>query len=603
MAVIQPEQNWRMYGGHIFNLQQYAAAGILRVLPVPDSLLTALDQTAARFIIETLPPDLTDREAAESAEERLVRRLVHWVCEVQRQARIALSARTHVRRLPPKQGQQAVRYEIGVPVSSSNAFQLAFQFVARMINEVADDSGKPSGQGEHLESRFEKLVDSLKPHAMPGFNTVHILNAAYRQDYPVRTAPGGYILIGTGAWTRMLQSTMTDETSAIGMALAQDKWTTAHLLRSLGLPAADHVQVNSEDEAVAAARKFGFPVVIKPANLDQGNGVAANLRTEQNVRAAYAAARKLSPRILLERHFHGFGHRITLYKGELVTALRRIPGGVTGDGTLSIRALLEQRRNDPDVRKNLNYGRVTLDDEALAMLAECQMTPDSVPAAGEFVMMRRRDNISAGGTSEPVAASEIHPDNLRLARRAARALLLDLAGVDLLIPDISVSWKSSGALICEVNGKPQFGPGPEGTNYDRVLQGLMGNSARIPVRLLVSPDASAAHLALAHSMADRLDLQAVASCHGLWVDGDYLCPAFPSGHAAARAALDDRDIESLLIVLTPQEMAESGLPLDRVDAVHVARHGSWTDPLRQTLQMALHLAGSKTPDIIFEGSP
>lgn len=600
MAVIQPDQNWRVYGGHVYRLQQRAAVGMVCVAPLPQSRLTAMDQFAASLIIDALPPDLTASDSQLSVEERLIRRMVHWVCEVQRQARIAISLKSHLRKLPETQELTAIRYEVGLPIASTEALRMAFNFVEDLINALASESEDSPENRSKLEEQFGKLTESLRTHGMSGFNSVHILNAAFRLGYPVRQAPGGHILLGVGTRTRMLHSTTTDETSAIGMLLAQDKWMTAQILRSLGLPAAEHVLVQSEDEAVAAARQFGFPVVIKPADLDQGKGVAANLRNEQNVRAAYAAARKLSPRILVERHFHGFGHRITLHKGELVSALRRIPGGVVGDGALSISQLLEQRRNDPRVIKNLNFGRVSLDEEALAMLAESGMTPDSIPSAGEFVMMRRRDNISAGGTSEPVTASEIHPDNLILARRAANALYLDLAGVDLLIPDISVSWKSSGALICEVNGKPQFGPGPDGRNFDHVLQRLMSEGARIPVKLFLPPEVSETHLADAHALASRLGFQAVSSQQGLRVDGDERCKDFSSGHAAALAALNDRDIHSLLIVLTPQEVVQSGLPIDRVDAVHVPRKGPWSNASRKSLQQALHLAGADRKEVLLE---
>jgi len=600
---IKTDQNWHVYAGHIFKFPQSTVRGIVHVMTFSESRLTALDQIVERLFVDTLSPAIRIGEPEDSVEGRLVRRILHWVCEVQRKARIALSPHFYIRLLSSPQGQQAGRYEIALPISSFQAFRIAFDFFENIINSLSIELGDKSPLAKNLETRFDSLIESLKSYAVPGFNSLHILDAAYRQGYPVRVDPIGIILIGTGARTRMLHSTATDETSAVGLLMAQDKRITACILRSLGLPAAEHVLVQSEDEAVAAARKFGFPVVIKPANLDQGKGVAANLRTEQNVRGAYAEASKLSSRILLERHFHGFGHRITLYKGELVSALRRIPGGVIGDGVHTIKELLEQRRNDPRTRNKLNYGRVTLDEEAIAMLIECQMTADSVPSNGEFVMMRRRDNISAGGTTEPLQAEDIHPDNLLLARRAALALYLDLAGVDLLIPDISVSWKSSGALICEVNAKPQFGPGADGLNYDRILQSLMRNGARIPVRLFLLPDDSVDHVNEAIAIAHRLGLQAVASCQGLRVDNNEVCTAFSSGHEAALAALNDREIKSVLIVLTAKEVVQSGLPLDRVDAIHVSRNSSWDVKSQKTLQMALYLTGIDPSKIIVERAP
>ena len=45
--------------------------------------------------------------------------------------------------------------------------------------------------------------------------------------------------------------------------------------------------VETEDDAVAAARRLGFPCVVKPLDGNHGRGVALNLRSEEDVRAAW----------------------------------------------------------------------------------------------------------------------------------------------------------------------------------------------------------------------------------------------------------------------------------------------------------------------------
>ena len=76
--------------------------------------------------------------------------------------------------------------------------------------------------------------------------------------------------------------------------------------------------------------------------------------------------------------------------------------------------------------------RLALDAEADELLAEQGLQVDAVPEAGREVLLRRKANISAGGTHRLVDPSQVHPDNLLLAQRAAALLRLDLAGIDLI---------------------------------------------------------------------------------------------------------------------------------------------------------------------------
>ena len=101
----------------------------------------------------------------------------------------------------------------------------------------------------------------------------------------------------------------------------------------------------------------------------------------------------------------------------------------------------------------------------------------SVVEKGRVLQLRGAANVSLGGTTWDVTCSA-HPDNLALASHAARALRLDLAGVDLLLPDISRSWKETGGTICEVNAQPQFSAT---SAHLQVLQRLMVRQGRIPV--------------------------------------------------------------------------------------------------------------------------
>ena len=73
----------------------------------------------------------------------------------------------------------------------------------------------------------------------------------------------------------------------------RDKWLTRQALAAAGVPQAASVAVASPDEAVTAAARIGYPVVLKPRNLAASFGVS-RADDEAGVRAAYERARGVS---------------------------------------------------------------------------------------------------------------------------------------------------------------------------------------------------------------------------------------------------------------------------------------------------------------------
>lgn len=79
------------------------------------------------------------------------------------------------------------------------------------------------------------------------------------------------------------------------------------LLDAFGIPTAPHALANSAAQAVAAAERLGFPVVLKTAmpgiaHKSERGGVMLDLRHEAAVREAYTrTAAALGPRVMLAR--------------------------------------------------------------------------------------------------------------------------------------------------------------------------------------------------------------------------------------------------------------------------------------------------------------
>jgi cyanophycin synthetase len=444
---------------------------------------------------------------------------------------------------------------------------------------------------KYTPAAFDALERLLSGQKSAMVNSFRFLSAAWELDIPFQDIGGGIYAFGTGNRRRLLRSSFTDETSAIGVQMADYKNLTASILKRGGLPGATHILVSDENQALEAARKIGFPVVVKPADKEQGMGVAAGLVTEKAVVNAYREAKKYGGGILIEKHFPGRDYRLTVFNGRVIKTVNLIPGGVTGDGIHSITKLVSLVQQDKQhVRRARERGKplLTLDNEAKEMLMEKGLSPHSIPGVDEYIPLRRKANISAGGTSVLVSPDKIHPDNLRLAERAAGFLGLDLAGIDLLIEDISRSWQEIGGMICEVNAQPQIGLGTSPKIYHEILNELLPVESRIPAILVVALPARMDWNFARQAWSLNKSL-GVATAEGVWIGGERVTNISDSAYSIGTSLFFDHSVNAALVVMSAAEIRRFGLPADHFDLVLFDDPEYWSDEDRKVAGEAILL--------------
>lgn len=416
------------------------------------------------------------------------------------------------------------------------------------------------------------LMDKLNPYILNSKNHFNFLFAAYQKNIPCAIVAGTCYQFGWGVASQWLDSSFTQMTSLLGTNFAKDKIIGAQVLRRAGLPVPDHALVYSLEDALLVAQQLTYPVVVKPNNLDGGLGVAAGLLNAQALTAAYLEARKYSPHILIEKHFVGEDYRLTVLHGKLVWIIHRRPGGVMGDGQHTVRELLDITNKDPrrGTEKIALLTKIVIDDEADALLAEQGLAWDSVVTKDQFIRLRRTANINTGGY--PTACLDrVHIDNQRLVERAARVLKLDIAGVDLLIPDIAVSWRESGAVICEVNAQPSLSPATQRHLYDDILASLVFGTGRIPVMVIVG---QALADSIAYAVAAMLTAQGlcvgVVATDALWVGSEKTLSGKQNIFTASQLLMSDKEVEAIIVVVNDNKILKTGLAFDRYDVLVVA---------------------------------
>ncbi|MGE0660793.1 MAG: hypothetical protein AB7O63_14955, partial [Reyranellaceae bacterium] len=325
--------------------------------------------------------------------------------------------------------------------------------------------------------------------------------------------------------------------------------------------------VNTVEAALSAADELGFPVVVKPQNTDYGTAVETGIDNREDLALAFAAARRYG-NVLVEEHIDGFDHRITVINGKAIRAYERLAAQVTGDGIHTVGELIDraavERLNAIDVRE---YGFVKKDDPAvIKLLLKQDLSLGAVPEKGRTVLLRTNANISTGGTGR-IVTDRAHPDNLKLAEKAASVLGLDIAGVDFICPDISVSWLESRTAICDVNPTPGMILPEDPPRLLHYLAGHDKRNLRVPLILFFGSEAEidsshAPLIAMAISM--EITLTSVRS-NVVFQNGRRISKACETLGPAIDIALSDRLTDALLVCIDAGEMPDLSSSIDVAD--------------------------------------
>jgi cyanophycin synthetase len=443
------------------------------------------------------------------------------------------------------------------------AGQLALQLLHSLL-PVEVRPAHAELDGFDFARRRDRFIRFAQSKAL-GPSTASLVAAAEKRDIPwLRLNNQSLIQFGHGRFQQRIQATVTSRTPHIAVELASDKEETVRLLSDLGLPVPKQRMVYDAEDPVSAARRIGYPVVVKPLNANHGRGVSIRLTEEEQVRKAFATAREHSRAVLVESFLEGLDHRLLVVNGELIAASKRMPGHVVGDGQRTVAELVEIVNHDP--RRGVGHEKVLtrleLDEQADRLLAKRGYDRGTVPPEGEIVYLRATANLSTGGTAIDVT-DVIHPDNRQMAVRAIRAIGLDVGGVDFLTPDITMSYKEVGGGICEVNAAPGFrmhvAPS-EGTPRDAagpVIDMLFppGSQATIPICAITGTNGkTTTSRMIGHIMKLAGHRVGLASTDGVYIDGDLTVKGDMTGPVSAQMILRDPTVDAAVL-----ETARGGL--------------------------------------------
>lgn len=444
--------------------------------------------------------------------------------------------------------------------------EAAIEIVGHVLDGVAPD----------LERHLSELRERFEREA-PGPSTRAIIEAARRHGIPVeRAGPLSLLQLGYGSRRRLVWAAMTDRTGAIGVEIAQDKDLTRQLLRQAGVPVAAGGSADRIEDALALFESLGAPVVVKPRDGRQGEHVYLDLSTAEDVATAFFAA---GGDVVIERQVDGRDYRVLVVGGEAIAATERVPAYVVGDGVSSVAALVDGVNTD--ARRGDGHGnlltRIRIDDVAREILAQQDLSPDSVPEAGRVVWLRHNANLSTGGTARDVT-DRMHPDVRDICVRAAALVGLDIAGVDLRLADISAPLPFDGdpaaGGIIEVNAGPglrmhlapaEGEPRPVG---EAIVEALFpaGDDGRIPIAAVTGTNGKTTVARLtAHLLAACGLCVGLTTTDGVSIGGRTVQRADATGPQSAQIVLTDPTVQAAVLETARGGIVRRGLGYDWSD--------------------------------------
>ena len=290
---------------------------------------------------------------------------------------------------------------------------------------------------------LDDSVSDLNPYARI------IVDEARRRgiNVDVIDAANGYFRLEFGGRSVVCRESLSELTTAIAMSRCQDKAVTLKLLAAAELSVPAQIPAD-DDAAVAEFLERHGSVVVKPADGEQGKGIAVNLTTVDEVVDAIAAARAFGDRVIVEQFCAGLDLRIVVIDYRVVAAAVRRPPTVIGDGRSTIAQLIEKQSRRRAAATG-GESSIPVDRETERCLAAQGLTLDDVPASERVIGVRNTANLHTGGTIHDVT-DELHPALVAAAERAARALDIPVTGLDFLVPDVA----ADAYVIIEANERP-----------------------------------------------------------------------------------------------------------------------------------------------------
>ncbi|WP_394886770.1 cyanophycin synthetase [Clostridium butyricum] len=426
----------------------------------------------------------------------------------------------------------------------------------------------------NFNGRLQEIKQTLQRETI-GPSTKSICDAAKNYGLPVtELGKSGIYQIGYGKQGRIIEAAISNKTNCVGVDISCDKFLTKQLLDIQNIPVAEGRKVFNIIGLLREAEFIGYPVVIKPQYGNKGKGVMLNLKNEKELIKAYTSLLKITKDIIIEKYVKGNDYRICVVDYKVVAASLRVVPFVIGDGKSNIKALINILNNDPlrgqDHEKPLTT--IKFDKELCNCLYRQNMSLDYIPNKGEKVILRENANLSTGGIAVD-CTDDVCDENIDYCIRAAKALGLDICGVDICTEDISIPIDKQNGIVMEVNAAPgirmhHFPSQGKKRDVGKAIVDMLyeGRPSNVPVISVTGTNGKTTTTRMIGHVLKMMGMTTgITSTDGIYINDKCIHKGDDSGFNSAKTLLLNRDVEAVVLETARGGLVRRGLAYDLAD--------------------------------------
>lgn len=242
-------------------------------------------------------------------------------------------------------------------------------------------------------------------------------------------------------------------------AVNANKMFVSRMLSSHGLPVAKAVFIVKEEyeESKLESVDISYPVVAKPISGAMGKDVVCNIRNASELEEYLDEFMDEHEDFIIERFYNKpNSYRVLVLDNEVIALTLRVSARITGDGKHTIDEIIDIKNRERRQVKGVSLGPIKKDQEFYICLDSQGLTEDSIPDAGQLVLLHYKCNSTNGGTMEGLSLDMICEENANLCIEAASLLGLRMVGFDIVCDDIGQSIIDTGGIIVEGNHFPDI---------------------------------------------------------------------------------------------------------------------------------------------------
>jgi cyanophycin synthetase len=452
------------------------------------------------------------------------------------------------------------------------------RFAARESVKLFLDLAEGRDVKEIISEFTEKVQEmrEIREEVRFGPSTGSIVEEAEKRDIPfIRLNNQSLVQLGYGVNQQRIQATTTDKTNMIAVDIAGDKDATKKLLGDMGVPVPNGYRIRDEEELERTVDRVGFPVVIKPLDANHGRGATIGIETMEEAVVAFHKAKDHSRNVIVEKSLSGADFRALVVNNRLVAVAERTPAHIKGDGKSTVKQLIDKTNSDP----RRGYGhenvltQIDVDAQTERLLRAKEYTLETVIEKDEILYLKTTANISTGGTAID-RTDEVHPENVFLFERIAQIIGLDIAGVDVVAPNVSEPLTENGGGIIEVNAAPGFrmhlspseGIGRNVAEYVIDMLFPPGTPTRIPIFAVTGTNGKTTTTRLiAHILKGSGCTVGFTTTDGTYIQNNKIVTGDNTGPVSAQLVLKDPTVDVAVLETARGGIIRSGLGFDNCD--------------------------------------